>query len=289
MMNILKYQRINQLDKVKDIVEDLPMGNNIPKVVHHTYPTRDLNPDLKANLDNLKKQNPDWEFRFYDDADQISFINANFPELSKYYYAINSDYGAAKADLFRYLLIYKYGGVYLDIKSTLSRPLNSIVMDDTKFILAYWELASDGYHPEIEDENGEFEQWHVISVSGHPFLKSVINNICRNIAVYNPFLDGRGAIATLKVTGPIAYSLAIAPLVKLWPHTIGKDSDFGLIYSIFNHNQATKLSHRNIFKSHYTRSLYPVVRQAWYVEYTYMFLCRVAGKLDRTWKKLINK
>ena len=37
------------------------------------------------------------------------------------YLRIDPVYGAARADLFRYLLLYRTGGVYLDIKSAARR------------------------------------------------------------------------------------------------------------------------------------------------------------------------
>ncbi len=36
-------------------------------------------------------------------------------------------YGVVLADIFRYLVIYNEGGVYLDIKSTVNRPLDEII------------------------------------------------------------------------------------------------------------------------------------------------------------------
>ena len=41
------------------------------------------------------------------------------------------EYGAHKADLFRYAWLYKYGGVYCDIKTVLIRPLNEVFPDET--------------------------------------------------------------------------------------------------------------------------------------------------------------
>ena len=35
----------------------------------------------------------------------------------QFYERINPNYGAAKADIFRVLVLHKYGGVYFDIKS----------------------------------------------------------------------------------------------------------------------------------------------------------------------------
>jgi len=69
---------------------------------------------------------PDYEHRFYDDADAVAFLREQFisavPEAFK-----NFTLGAHKADLLRYAVLYIHGGVYLDIKTQLVRPLDELV------------------------------------------------------------------------------------------------------------------------------------------------------------------
>lgn len=75
--------------------------------------------------------NPGWEHRLYDDADIEAFIRESYgDEILAYYHRIDRRYGAARADLFRYLLLYRLGGVYLDIKSTTVRPLDEVLRPD---------------------------------------------------------------------------------------------------------------------------------------------------------------
>ena len=53
---------------------------------------------------------------------------------------------------------------------------------------------------------------------GHPFLKAVIESVLTNIDSYRPWLDGTGKIGVLRVSGPIAYTLAIHPLLGSHSH-----------------------------------------------------------------------
>jgi hypothetical protein len=208
--------------------------------------------------------NPDWEYRIYDDSDIICFISKNYGQrVLNYFNRINPKYGAARADLFRYLLIYKCGGAYLDIKSTIDKSLNDVLHVDDQYLLSNWrdkeenKYSSWGFCPEVEDiSGGEFQQWHVIAAPGHPFLKAVIDNVLRNIDKYNPTLHGTGKPAVLRVTGPIAYTLAIAPLLDFHKHRFAcSKSDIGLEYSIFNNVN----DHNAIFKSHYSELSEPVI------------------------------
>ncbi len=230
------------------IVNPQVVSKRIPKIIHQTYFTKELAPEIELNIQKLKSENPEWEYRFYDDNDIEEYITKYYPEIVNLYKRINSKYGAARADLFRYLVIYKEGGVYLDIKSSTSKPLNEIIKLDDQFILAHWSVDVIGKHIYNGKILAEFQQWHVISVSGHPYLKAVIENVCRNIKVYNVLFHESGWLGVLKLTGPIAYSLAILPILNQHQHRIGIDQEFGLVYSIYGNNFD---KHRELFKTHY--------------------------------------
>ena len=74
-----------------------------------------------------------------------------------------SNYGAAKADLFRYLLIYAYGGVYLDLKSTVEKPLSESLSGNESFILSHWANSDYGNYIELKDFGcREYIQWCIV-------------------------------------------------------------------------------------------------------------------------------
>lgn len=249
------------------------LGEKIPKIIHQTYYLKPSDPafpeELRANITDIQNQNPDWEYRFYDDADIEKYIKDNTPELFDYYQKLGDEYGAARADFFRYVVIYCDGGVYLDVKSLTKRPLNEVLLEDDKYVLSYWpefmRESGMGKHQSIKNPDGEFQQWHVISVSGHPFLETVINNVCNNINHYNPVLHDCGAWGVLNLTGPIAYSEAIFPILERYPHRLlGTHREIGLKYcavSAEKENPNDHMAHVSIFsKRHYTKLKTPVVK-----------------------------
>lgn len=267
-MNLIPNLNL-RLNRVKDssIAPFIKMGSNIPKIVHQTFPTKNLPPELLTNLDYMKNTNPDWEFRLYDDKDIEAFIKTEYPALLRYYQKINPSYGAAKADFFRYLLLYKVGGVYLDIKSSVSKKLDEITISERKYILAHW--SNDyGRHTSIPNPSGEFQQWHIVAVAGHPFLKAVIENVCQNIKTYNPIFHESGYYGVLKLTGPIAYTLAIESLREKHPHVVGLDVDFGLVYSIYN-NGLKNGGHTKLFKKHYIQLKEPIIKQPFFINWLF--------------------
>jgi mannosyltransferase OCH1-like enzyme len=70
---------------------------------------------MKLRVEELKKRNPGFKHFLFDDNDCKDFIKNNFDEniLDTYNRLIP---GAYKADLWRYCILYKNGGIYLDIK-----------------------------------------------------------------------------------------------------------------------------------------------------------------------------
>lgn len=255
------YPTLNRA-AVSRYVPALAMGAAIPRILHQTFYERTLAPQLQLNVDQLRAANPGWEYRFYDDDDILRFIGAHYPAaVLTRFLRIDARYGAARADVFRYLLMYKVGGVYLDIKSGAKGPFDSVLHPDDRFILSYWNASNTaagwGQHYELRDiPAGELQQWHIICAPGHPFLLAVIETVLANIDTYIPSLHGVGKNGVLRVTGPIAYTRAIHRILAQHPYRIvDSDRDLGLQYNIYS-NQ----SHETTFKSHYSVQVAPLLR-----------------------------
>lgn len=231
-------------------VRDVTMGTDIPKIVYQTFPTKDLPGPLASNVRYIKELNPDFQHVLFDDDDIVRFIKEEYgPDVLASYERINPKYGAARADLFRYLLIYKRGGVYLDIKSRMSQPLRQIIRSDDHFLLSKWGDYNLVLHHELAHiPRGEFQNWHVIGVQGHPFLKAVLESVLVKIDKYRPWLHGVGKNAVIRVTGPIVYTLSIYPLLERYPHrAVDSQSDLALEYAT-----AIEGTHISLFKTHYS-------------------------------------
>jgi mannosyltransferase OCH1-like enzyme len=228
-------------------------GNKIPKIIHQTYPTKNINSDIQNNINNLKKLNPDYEYILYDDNDIINFIKNNYSQhILDTYNSINPEYGPARADYFRYLLIYKKGGIYLDIKSSCDRPFDSVINKNDEFILTHWGYKGAWYKI-LNNEYGEYCNWNIIIKKNHPLMKKIIDQITYNINNYNVKKNGVGKQSVLFLTGPIAYSKVILKnknnyKLKIYNNYI----EIGLIYNNIN-------NYEKLFKKHYSELTSPVV------------------------------
>jgi len=121
----------------------------IPAKIHQTHESLNSLPEeLKQNIINVKKINSDHHYYFFNSDDRDDYISTYYsPEIISAYRSINPVYGAARADLFKYLVIYQEGGVYLDIKSTTTRPLSQVLLPTDSYILSQWDNSASGKHP----------------------------------------------------------------------------------------------------------------------------------------------
>lgn len=241
----------------------------IPRILHQIYfpGFSQLPQNLTHGIDAIRALNPDWEYRFYDAEAGISFIREFYGEdVLATYLKIDPEYYAARADLLRYLLCYAHGGVYLDIKSDVQRPLSDVLKPDDTFLLSQWEdlkspeayqMGHPAAHAELRHIKGfEYVQWFIVCAPRHPFLKSVIDSVLNQIEHYNAFAMGVGRMGVLRLTGPIAYTLAIDPVRTSAAHRmVAFEEDLGFRYSVFGDHEG----HRTAFGTHYSEKTLPVV------------------------------
>ena len=246
------------------LIPDVPMGTSIPKIIHRIYDYPDPMPaQLVSKIEELRANNPDWDHRVYDRAAMEQFIVRHYgPAVLARFRKIGPHYGAVRADMFRYLVIHQCGGVYLDIKSMFTRPIDDVIEGSEGFIVSRWDNAPGeeherwGIHPELKHlSRGEIQQWHVIAAAGHPFLKRTIANMLGRIDRYRPWRDHVGWLGVLKLTGPIAYTLDIEPLLARHRHTAIRDQrEIGLAFTVFTDDNPFRVA-----GGHYNTRHQPVI------------------------------
>jgi mannosyltransferase OCH1-like enzyme len=83
---------------------------------------------MKQIIDELIEMNPEFDYYLYSDEACAKFIEENFDkEVVAAFHTLKP--GAYKSDLWRYCILYKLGGVYLDIKFVCMKPLLQVVKE----------------------------------------------------------------------------------------------------------------------------------------------------------------
>lgn len=276
-MGIGQYQFLLNKGKHSYELPAVSTQPGIPKNIYQTYSNwAHMKPEWQENARRIKQINPSWNYHFYSDSDIERFILTEYNEqILAIYQKINPRIGPARADLFRYLLMYKKGGVYLDIKSTITRPLEQGLMPDDCFILSHWSEIPNQEKELAQFPLGEYIQWAIISAPGHPFLKAVIDNVLGNLSVYSPWLHGVGKRAALRITGPFAYTFAIEAIKERHPYRyVRQPENIGIHYSLYTLNNPSEniMAHEKAFPSHYSQNRELLIDRGTYEQSLYKLI-----------------
>lgn len=140
----------------------------IPKVIYQTWKTKNLHPKCKMIQNNIKNLNKNYQYILYDDNQMEVFIKSNFDKYTYDCY-MKLNVGAAKADFWRYCILYINGGIYLDMDSNILKPLDNLIVGDEQCIITR------------EGNKGTFNNWIMIFQKNHPILLETIKKCCYNI------------------------------------------------------------------------------------------------------------
>jgi mannosyltransferase OCH1-like enzyme len=126
---IKKYNELNSPFLVKNTYNQV-----IPLNMYTCWHTKELPLLMQKNYDALIKQNPEFKHFLYDENECRDFIRDNFDEIVVMAYDTLIPY-AYKADLWRYCILYKKGGIYLDIKYKCVNGFKLIYLTEKEYFV----------------------------------------------------------------------------------------------------------------------------------------------------------
>jgi hypothetical protein len=173
----------------------------IPKIIWQTYETdyKDLSDKAKQLIDSWKSLNPEWEYQYCSKEKRELIVKNNFGEE---WYQIYKSYklDVLRSDLWRYMCLYLYGGLYSDLDMLCKKPIESWLDISSKFVVSI-EPDTDGYTQSI-----------FASEPKSIFLTNILNDIkdqyCKNIQ-YSNIIDYE-----IKETGYIIFTDSINKTLK---------------------------------------------------------------------------
>lgn len=163
---------------------------------------------MMSNFAKLTKTNPEWEYRFFVDADCRAILgdDSNVDYL-KAFDTLRP--GAYKCDVFRMYYLWKFGGLYIDSSNVIEDPhaLESAAVKGKTILVSddFWN-ASAVYQAILY-----FPQ------PGNAALKAILDEIVENV------IQHKSATNNVGNTGPVAFGVALnnylqrKPFAKLNP------------------------------------------------------------------------
>ena len=117
----------------------------IPLHIYQVWHDKDMPSSVKESVDMLKKQNPEFEHHLYDEAMCRTYLKNNFPKRVVQAFDKVVPY-ALKADIWRYCILYKKGGVYLDSKYYGVDGFKLITLTDREYFCRDVKIAQSGIY-----------------------------------------------------------------------------------------------------------------------------------------------
>jgi len=180
-INLQKFLDISKKLKIPYPLKSY-YNNIIPLNIFQTWHSKELPPLMKKSIDLIKRNNPTFSYFLFDDIDCREFIKTNFESnvLNAYDRLIP---GAYKADLWRYCILYRKGGIYLDIKYT---PINNFKLIN----------LTEAEHWVLDVDKNDIYNALMVCKPNNTILLNAINKIVENVK--NKFYG----ISALQPTGP---------------------------------------------------------------------------------------
>lgn len=168
------FKKIYNINQINDNNIDL-----IPKKIHQIWIGPKALPDKFSWMQkSIKELHPTWEYKLWTNDDLKSF---NLKNERIFNSMVNI---GAKADIFRYEILERFGGIYIDIDFELLKPLDNLIKYEFfGCLLCGTDLVSNGI---------------IGSRPNHPILQESIEMVSK----INQF-DNKGDNTTiLNMTGP---------------------------------------------------------------------------------------
>ena len=225
----MSYEKVEDTYWITDtafVTEEPEEERVIPANLFMTWHTKELPGPMQVNVDRIIAANPDIKVQIFDDAECATFLTANFPpEVVAAFHSLRP--GAYKADLWRYCVLYIYGGIYMDIKL---RPTDDFRLSS---LLVREQFTNDGVYTQDGKKHYSVYNGLMSCKKESPILLKAIVQIIVNVSrkYYGP--------TQWSITGP-----------RLLAALYEASSDIEPLYYVHfgpSTNQTIKLNNKNVF------------------------------------------
>lgn len=117
--------RVN-LPRSVEAQKTAPREQNIPRTIYQTFDEVGVTPNIFRASTSWRQRNPSYRYLFYDTNARLDFLQSHFGDrvVKAYQKLIPSRY---REDLWRYCLLYEWGGVYVGIDTSCVVDLSQII------------------------------------------------------------------------------------------------------------------------------------------------------------------
>jgi mannosyltransferase OCH1-like enzyme len=141
----------------------------IPKIIHQTWKTTEIPENWKFGVDECKRIHSDYEYKLWTDDMMEDFVKKEYSDFYETYKSYK--YHIQRCDAFRHLILYKYGGFYIDMDIVCKSKLDELINYDLVV------TKSSSY-------KNVFTNSFYASSPNNPFIKYCIDNLPKHSNKY---------------------------------------------------------------------------------------------------------
>lgn len=167
--------------------------NQIPRIIHQTWKDYNVPEHWQIAVESCKNIHKTYKYVHWTDADMEEFVKTIYPDFYSTY--TKYKYHIQRCDAFRYLILYRYGGIYIDMDIVCRKKLDDLLQYDIVFARSsniakyatnsfmmsipnhpFMKYAIDNL-PLYQDSYSSFgKHWHVMNSTGPIYLQKIMNS-----------------------------------------------------------------------------------------------------------------
>jgi mannosyltransferase OCH1-like enzyme len=151
------------------IIAPVPPSNHIPRTVHQFWDTGTPPAPVEALMTTWRTLNPDWAYTLWSHRAALEFIELNYGSRLRDAF-LQCAFAAMQADVARYAILYKVGGVYADADLSCLKPMDEV-------------LAANALAMTFQGWNGAWRNDLMALAAGHPMMAEILEKVVANIEV----------------------------------------------------------------------------------------------------------
>lgn len=173
--------------------EQLP----IPAIIHQIWSDKRMPmPEACTRLATTwQEQHPAWKYQLWGEQEMTDFVATHYPQYQTQYH--DFPYDVQRWDAIRYLILYKTGGLYVDVDYEALKPIDQLLIGQECC------FAREAIPQYPGDTCGSYIHNGLIACTpGHPFISEIIQQVFQPAAQSNNE-HTTGMQTIFNTTGPL--------------------------------------------------------------------------------------
>ena len=141
----------------------------IPKIIHQLWKNEDVPVRWRDTVASVRRYHKGWEYRLWTDEAMDKHVRDNHPEFYRAFMAMNRH--IMRVDVFRYVLMNDFGGLYCDLDYEFVRPFD--YRDSNVWLSLEYDEA-------YGDEVNQLANCIFASVPGHALWRDIVATVQTN-------------------------------------------------------------------------------------------------------------